>query len=234
MHDESNLEHEKKRLLRSALLALLGVGLLWLVKLAEMALGHSAAELGIYPRTVKGLPGILLAPLIHGDRMHLYSNSIPLFVLVTGLFYYYHNMARAVLVFVYLIGNAGVWLFARPSFHIGASGIIYGLVTFIFFSGVFRKERPAIALSLIVTFLYGSMIWGVLPIQPGVSWEAHLSGAVCGLLAAVYFRWKYPPRKHAELDDWEYMYAAGYNEDGDFVFDDDDDYRDDPERGIYR
>lgn len=215
---KAQFEIEKKLFRQSAFYAIMIVLVLWLVKLVESYFEISFVKWGIHPRVWEDLSGILFSPFIHGDLMHLYSNTIPLFVLCTGLLYYYRISALWVLLFIYLMGGTAVWIFARDSWHIGVSGIIYGLIAFIFFSGLFRKEAPAVALSLIVVFLYGSMIWGVLPIQPGVSWEAHLYGALSGIIASVIDRFKNPPKHTNEYNNWEEEYAAGYNEDGDFDY----------------
>lgn len=157
--------------------------------LADIVVPVDFGQFGIVPRSPEGARGILFAPLLHGDFTHLISNSVPLVVLGTGLLYLYRRVSWWVVLIVYVLGGAGVWLFARPaSVHIGASGLIYGFAAFIFFSGLLRRDPPSIALALVVTFLYGGMVWGVLPLEPGVSFEAHLSGALAGILCAFLFR----------------------------------------------
>ena len=215
---------------RSARISLGLVGAMWLVHLLGAFPFVDTTVFGIYPRVLEALPGVLLSPLIHGGFSHLISNSLPVFLLGTGLLYYYRNEAPRAVAWIWLGGGLAVWLLARPSFHIGASGLVYGAAAFIFLSGLLRREPPAIALSLIVIFLYGGLIWGVLPIQPGVSWEAHLFGAMAGITAALQNRRRGLKQR---ASDWEQRYAAGYNEDGEFTYEDDD-YQDDPERGIYR
>jgi len=163
---------------------------LWIVFWFEMKYGYNFNKYGIYPRTFKGLRGIVFSPFIHGDIKHLYHNSIPLFVLLLALVYFYRRIALKVLIYGALISGFLTWLFARNSYHIGASGIIYLLFSFLFFSGVFRKNSRLIAVALVVIFLYGSMIWYILPVKEGVSWEGHLFGFLIGLTFAFIYRKK--------------------------------------------
>lgn len=186
-HDTEDIL-EKARLRRSAILAAGFTLLLWISKGVEIAVGIDFSAWGINPAQFFPLPGILLSPLIHGGIRHLFANSIPILVLGTSLFYLYPTSAWRVFSIVYLLGGLGVWLFARPVYHIGASGLIYGFIAFLFFSGVIRREVRSIALALIVVFLYGGAIWGVLPLESGVSWEGHLFGALAGTLCAFLLR----------------------------------------------
>lgn len=187
----------------SALTALAAIALLWVLLLADATLDLHLQRFGIYPRTPAGLPGILFAPLIHGSVQHLLSNSFALLVLLTALFYGYPRSARPALALIWLGSGIGVWLFARPSWHFGASGITHGIMFYIFTSGILRRDRPAIALALIVFLLYGGMIWSIFPQQPDISYETHFFGAGCGLLAAVLFahRDPRPPEKHYDWED---------------------------------
>ncbi len=164
------------------------VFILWIVKLVEIVFHIELYTFGLYPREWKGISGVFLAPLLHADIGHLFSNSIPLLVLGAGLFYFYRQIGYKVFFSIYLITGLWVWVSARPCFHIGASGIVYGLASFLFFSGLLRGNKYLMAFSLFVVFLYGSLIWGVLPIQIGISWESHLMGAAAGLLCAYYYR----------------------------------------------
>jgi membrane associated rhomboid family serine protease len=173
---------------------------LWVVKLIEVQSGHSLAEYGVFPRTLSGLKGVITSPFIHGDMRHLVSNSLPLLILAGVLFYFYKSLAYRVFAGIYLLGGFWLWLGGRESFHIGASGLVYGLTTFLFFSGVFRRETRLMALSLLVVFLYGGMVWGIFPIFIGMSWEAHLFGAFAGLLYSYVYRKEGPQRK---LYAWE-------------------------------
>jgi membrane associated rhomboid family serine protease len=161
---------------------------MWFLRFFETATGVELIGLAVVPRELFGLIGVLTAPLIHGDFAHLISNSLPVLFLGTGLLYLYPRSAPIVLAIVYFGSGLAVWFFARPSAHLGASGLTYGLVTFLFFSGVLRRDPPAIGLALIVAFLYGGTIWGVLPIEQGVSFESHLAGAALGLICSLALR----------------------------------------------
>jgi membrane associated rhomboid family serine protease len=176
--------------------------LLWLIELLDQSFGLNLSRLGVYPRELRGLPGILAAPLIHGGWLHLASNSFALLVLGTVMLYGYPRAALPLLVLVWLGAGIGVWLFARGSYHFGASGLTHGLMFFIFVSGILRHDRLSIALSMIVFFLYGGMVWTVFPNEPGVSFESHFFGALMGLTGAFLFfgRDPLPPEKHY---DWE-------------------------------
>ena len=168
-----------------------------------MSFGLNLSRLGVYPRELQGLPGVLAAPLIHGSWHHLISNSFALLVLGTVLLYGYPRTALALLVLVWLGSGIGVWLFARGSYHFGASGLTHGLMFFIFVSGILRHDRLSIALSMIIFFLYGGMVWTVFPTGPGVSFESHFFGAVMGVTGAFLFfgRDPLPPEKHYDWED---------------------------------
>jgi len=176
-------------------LALGFVALIWLIQLLDWALDLEPADFGVRPRQLAGLPGIFFAPLVHGGFAHLLANSPPLLVLGTAMLYLYPSAALRVLPAVYLGTGVAVWLFARGSAHVGASGLIYGLVSYIFVASLIRRDRRAIAASLLVCFMYGALIWGLLPIEPGVSWETHLAAALIGIVLAIALRRRdIPPR----------------------------------------
>jgi membrane associated rhomboid family serine protease len=189
------MNHEKKRLGVSLVFPGLFLLIIWMMKIVEVTLHLNFTFLGIFPLRMKGLIGIVTAPLVHSDFQHLAANSLPLLILGTGLFYFYQKIAFKVFFLIYLISNLWIWFGARYAYHIGASGLIYGMASFLFFSGVIRKNVKLMAISLLVVFLYGSMVWGLLPIQPHVSWESHLMGAIAGLVLAFYFRDRGPRRK---------------------------------------
>ena len=176
-------------------LALAFVALLWLVYLLNWGLDVGPGDFGVRPRQALGLLGILTAPLVHGDFGHLLANSLPLVILGTTMLYLYPRSALRVLPAVYLGPGIAVWLFARGASHIGASGLVYGLVAYVFVAGIIRRDRRAIAASLLVCFLYGALIWGVLPIAPRVSWETHLAAVVIGIVLGFALRnLDIPPR----------------------------------------
>jgi len=178
------------------------VALIWFIQLLNWALDLGVEDFGVRPRELAGLPGILFAPLMHSGFAHLIANSLPLLIVGTAMLYLYPSAALLVLPTVYLGPGVAVWLFARGGVHVGASGLIYGLVSYIFVAGMIRRDRRAIAASLLVSFLYGASVWGVLPIEPGVSWETHLAAAVIGLaLALALRRLDIPPRRRYTWED---------------------------------
>jgi membrane associated rhomboid family serine protease len=174
--------------------------LLWIILIIQQTFSLNLPyELGLYPRKLSGLIGILTSPLIHGGYTHLFSNTLPVFLLSAGIIYFYPETAFKVLTIIYVFTGLLVWLFARSVYHIGASGLIYGFAAFLFFSGIFKRDNRSIGLSLLVTFLYGGMVWGILPGQPGISWESHFFGGLTGIICAFIFRKK---DKHYKYD-WE-------------------------------
>jgi len=179
-----------RTLIGSSIPAFRLVFFMWLVYTIEGFFSFDLGFLGIYPRDLFGLIGIIVAPVLHGDLIHLISNTIPLLFLGVVLFFYYNRIANAVFFRCYFVTNVLVWVFARPSIHIGASGLVYGLASFLIFFGFFRRDLLSILVSVIVTFLYGGFFYGVLPSNPMVSWESHLFGALVGFWTAMSFRSK--------------------------------------------
>ncbi|MGB1041959.1 MAG: rhomboid family intramembrane serine protease [Tenacibaculum sp.] len=163
---------------------------IWFIYWIEIQFGFNFNKFGVSPRNLSGLKGVLCSPFIHSDTNHLFNNSIPLFVLSASIFYFYSKVAKQVLIFGGLLTGFLTWIIATGSYHIGASGIVYLLFSFVFFSGIIKKHYRLVAASLIIIFLYGSMIWYVLPIKEGMSWEGHLSGFISGLLFSVIYRKK--------------------------------------------
>lgn len=204
-------KNEKRKLLGSMIYPAFLVLVLWAVKFTEMGFEISFSQYGIIPLEWVGLPGIVTAPLIHGDLGHLSSNSVPLFLLTTGLFYYYDKSAFKIFFIAYLATGVWVWLFARgDASHIGASGVVYALASFHFFSGLIRRQKQLMAFAMVIAFLYGSMVWGVVPDfypKKPISWESHLMGAVAGLLLAFFFTDKGPKKVKKEFkehdEEWE-------------------------------
>lgn len=195
-----------KPVLRKIFLPVLMVIIIWGIKLAETLFHYDLSFLGIYPLKVKGLIGLITAPLIHADFSHLSANTIPLLVMGSALFYFYDEIAYTIFFLIYFTTNLCIWLFAREAYHIGASGLIYGLAFFLFFSGMFRKNTRLAALSLLVIFLYGSLVWGIIPNffpDKNISWESHLMGAVSGIVFAVYYRNKGPEKDEYKWEEEE-------------------------------
>jgi membrane associated rhomboid family serine protease len=198
------MEKEEKKILHSLFIPTIFLVLMWLVKVAEWTFAIRLSFLGIHPLHADGLPGIFLSPFIHGDWKHLAANSVPIIVLGSALYLFYRPIATKVLILIILLTGIWVWLGARENYHIGASGVIYGLSSFLLLSGIIRKESRLMALSLIVVFLYGSMIWGIFPElfpEKNISWEGHLSGLIAGVVLAVFYRREGPQRKRYS---WEF------------------------------
>lgn len=193
------MTEEKKKLFQSFIYPVAFVMLLWLVKIFEISFGTNLISLGIFPRKFFGLIGIITAPLIHADFNHLISNSLPLLFLGLGISYSYPTSSKKLFLGVYILHGLLVWIIARQAYHIGASGLVYGFVSFLFFSGIIRRDNRSIALALIVTLFYGGLTWGVLPIKADISWEAHLFGSLIGIMFAFIFRKADPVPKY----DWE-------------------------------
>ncbi len=195
---------QKERLMSSVRLPLQFLFLLWGIHVFQVVTSIDFGFLGILPQQIDGLKGIFFAPLIHADFAHLISNSIPLFVLTGIICFFYRKVALSTFLMVYVLTGLTVWAFARGSvYHIGASGVVYGLVSFVFWTGIFRRSIKAIILALIVTFLYSGMFFGILPNQEGISWESHLLGAFVGIFAAYFFKDKIEEDEHPPVYSWE-------------------------------
>ena len=183
-----NTEKQLKLTKSIFLIPIAYVLIIWIIYGIEIAFGYNFNKYGVYPRNLMGFRGVFLKHFIHSNTSHLFNNSIPLFVLLSSLFYFYKEVAYKVLFFGGFFAGFITWMIARESYHIGASGIVYVLFSFVFFSGVIKKHYRLVALSLIVIFLYGSMIWYILPIKDGISWEGHLSGLLVGLFFSILYR----------------------------------------------
>ncbi len=167
--------------------------LLWLVQWAQYLFPQFRfAEFGVLPRRLEGLWGILFSPLIHArnDFAHIINNSLAIAVLLPVLIFYYREVSGRVFFGIYLASGLFLWSFAADegSYHIGISGVIYGLTAFLFVSGVLRRYFPLQAISLFVVFAYGSMIWGIFPLKTGVSWQGHFMGLIAGVIFAFIYR----------------------------------------------
>ena len=197
-------KQERRKFFGSLVIPLIIVALMWLVKVVEVSLGVDLGRYGVAPHTLRGLVGVFTLPFLHGSWEHLLSNTVPILVLGTALYYCYPSLANRVLLITYLASGLLTWCIGNPvTTHIGASAIVYGLNLFLIFSGFIRGNRLLIVISLIMVFLYGSFIWGMIPslaIPQNISWEGHLSGAIIGVLLAVFLR-KEGPQK--EIYHWE-------------------------------
>lgn len=197
------MAEEKKHFIYSLVFPAFFLLLLWAVKFFEVSMELSFVEGGVYPRKLRGLQGILFSPLIHGDWKHLVDNSMPVFLLSLAVFYFYREIAYKIWFLIYFIAGILLWSIGRQAFHIGASGLIYGLAAFLFLSGVIRRVRSLMAISLLVVFWYGSMVWGLLPFDFEVSFEAHITGVVAGIILALFYRDQGPEPERTWLDDEE-------------------------------
>lgn len=201
------VQTKKGATLEAIIYPLLILIVMWSVFLVDRYYSLDLYKYGVKPSTVEGLKGILFMPLIHGqtDFSHIINNSIPTFIFLSALIYFYREIALYVVLFIWVGGGFLLWYMAAntQSYHIGMSGIIYGLFGFLFTSGMIRKYLPLQAISLFVAFLYGSMIWGVFPMEPGISWEGHLLGLAVGVIVAVAFRKKgpKPPKYRYEIEE---------------------------------
>lgn len=172
------------------------VGLLWVIHIFQSITGTDLRNLGVFPRHIEGLPGILTSPLIHGSWEHLFYNSVSFLILGVVIFWFYPKIALRSIVWLYLLSGLGVWIFAIPnSYHIGASGVVYGMVSLVFWNGIFRRNVKSIVLALIVLVLYAGFFEGIVPGKEGISWESHLLGGIAGIVMA----WLY--RKEIEEDE---------------------------------
>lgn len=179
------------------------LGIMWAIHLLKTVLDVNLVQFGVYPRVPQGLKGILFSPLIHSDWHHLISNSVPFLVLSVMIFFFYSRVAVRSFILIYVLTGLAVWLFGRRVFHIGASGVVYGLLAFVFWTGIFRRSLKSIVLALIVTFLYSGYFMGVLPNQEGISWESHLLGALSGVFTAFWYKNEIEADELPEPPSWE-------------------------------
>ena len=176
---------------------------MWGVYLVEALADLDFGAYGIKPRELFGLRGVLFAPLIHANFDHLISNSAPMFVLTFIVTYFYRRVAMRSIVMIYLLTGFAVWLFARDVWHIGMSGVVYGLLGFILGCGIFRRSLKSIILALVVMVLYGGFLSGVLPTDMGISWESHLLGVVVGIFTAYWYKEEIEADEHQPPPSWE-------------------------------
>ena len=206
-HSHMDEKAEKRKFLGSLIIPLIIVALMWLVKIIEVSFGIDLGRYGVVPHTAKGLLGILTLPFLHGSWEHLFSNTVPILVLGTALYYCYPTLANRVLLITYLASGLLTWCIGNPdTTHIGASALVYGLNLFLITSGFIRGNRMLIVIAFIMVFLYGSFIWGMIPslaIPQNISWEGHLSGAMIGVLLAFFLRKEGPQKEVYHWDEDE-------------------------------
>jgi membrane associated rhomboid family serine protease len=209
---------QEKKLIDHLFVPLAFIGLIWIIFLLQNLFGYSPGRLGVLPREVRGLWGILFSPLLHGSLDHIISNSIPFLVLSTSLFYFYEKVAVRSFVMIYFLSGIALWFLGNLFFcgtefnrtcylpHIGASGVVYGLLAFLFWSGIFRRSLQSIVLALIVTMLYSGYFAGIAPNpnEGNVSWEGHLLGAIMGIFTAFYFK---DELEESEVESMRNIYA---------------------------
>jgi len=171
-------------------LALYFIIIIWLVFIINRLFNLELTNLGILPRHISGLTGIIFCPFLHGNFVHLISNTLPAFVLLSALSFFYKELSFKVIVFSVILGGLFVWLIGRSSYHIGASGLIYAIAAFLVASGVYRRNFLSILIAIIILLLYGGLIWGVFPTKFYISWEGHLGGAISGIFLAYLYRKK--------------------------------------------
>lgn len=179
---------EKYQLLKLISFPLIMTLLLYFIKLYETINDIHLTYLGVYPKSIKGLIGIITHPFVHADWTHLLNNSVSLFFLSLAIIYFYKKIAAQIIPLLWLVTGFWLWIFGRESYHIGASTLVYAFSSFLFFSGVFRKNKSLAIVSMLIVFLYGSMVWGIFPMNVQISFEGHLAGFLAGLTFAFYYR----------------------------------------------
>lgn len=206
------MDENRQHIYRALKFAGVWVMIMWLVHIYKVVSGHSLSFLGIFPREMDGLIGIFTAPFVHGSWEHLFSNSLPLFMLSFLVVYFYPRIAMIAFTTIYIITGFLVWFLAAPAYHIGASGVVYGLVAFVFWTGIFRRNIKSIVLGLSVLVLYSGYFMGIVPFKEGVSWESHLLGGITGILIAFLFKNSIEKDEEEKADPWqdEHLEASKY------------------------
>ncbi|WP_373846122.1 rhomboid family intramembrane serine protease, partial [Bacteroides heparinolyticus] len=183
------MKNEIRKMALAAVIPMFLLFILYTLKVLETGMDWDFTRLGVYPMEKRGVFGIFAHPLVHSGFKHLLANTMPLFFLTWCLFYFYRHIAPYIFFSIWIGCGMLTFLIGKPGWHIGASGIIYGLAFFLFFSGILRRHVPLIAIALLVTFLYGGLVWNMFPqfVQTNISWEGHISGAIAGTLSAIGF-----------------------------------------------
>ncbi len=197
------MKPEIRRIFLALVIPLFFLFILYAIKILEVGMDWDFTKLGVYPLEKRGVFGIFAHPLVHSGFKHLFANTVPLLFLSWCLFYFYRDLAAFIFFFLWIAGGVLTFLIGQPGWHVGASGLIYGLAFFLFFSGLIRKHVPLIAISLLVTFLYGGLVWNMFPqfARENISWEGHLSGAIAGSIAALLFRNRGPQKPNPFADE---------------------------------
>jgi membrane associated rhomboid family serine protease len=177
---------------------------MWMVYLMEYLNGYNWNSLGIYPRSFEGLVGVFSGPFIHSSANHLIHNSLPFFLLLSALIFFYREPWRWIFILGLLSSGFMTWCFGREAYHIGASGVIYFLFGFLLCSGFIRRNKRLLTLALGVCFLYGGMFWYIFPVDPSISWEGHSSGLIAGLILALLFRKRGPQKSDFQFERTEF------------------------------
>jgi membrane associated rhomboid family serine protease len=181
-------KEEKNKIVNAVFYPILFVLFIGLIHFIQFVFNLDFYWLGIYPQKLSAIGGVVSSVLVHGNFNHLFNNAIPLLILGSALFYFYKPIALKVVVWVVLMGGFWTWVMARESYHIGASGLIYGLFSFLLLSGFIRLNKQLISLSFFVVIVYGSMVWGIFPVKLNISYEAHFWGFVSGIILAIFYR----------------------------------------------
>ena len=201
---------------------ILFVLIIWITFWLDMKFNLNLKLYGIYPRSFEGLIGIFFSPFLHSSLEHLINNSIPLFLLSSFTFFFYKKLSWRIIILGIFFSGLITWIIGRNSYHIGASGLIYVLMSFIFFKGIFSKNFNLMALSLVVVFIYGSLVWYIFPLKQNMSWEGHLSGFLIGFFFALLFKQNIPKKytydwENENFDGNKDPFISQFDSDGNFI-----------------
>ena len=203
---------EIKKVLYAIRLPVFFVLLMLLVKIVELGFDTTFVTLGVYPRDARGIFGVITSPFIHKDWTHLLGNAVPIMALGSLFVYFNRRNYKEIGLLLFFISGFWLWILGRPSYHIGASGIVYALAAYLVTFGFVIRNPATLAITFLVILFYGSLIWYVLPIKEGMSWEAHLSGALCGVLLAVYYGREYKRRLLSVNGSINFTYDTKYSD----------------------